>query len=352
MKRFYKLYIALAVFALVLANMLIIPKVLAGTLTASSVIELGGSGNASPMIVGDGQSLAIAFTTSASGGTGTNPSLTLTFTGWTGGSAGSVNTTQSVSNGSCTTLTGASAGLPGTLSASGSGTVITISSSGGSNSLSASTSYCTELTSTSAVTNPTTAGVYDVTINDSVDSQTDAIDVLSSGANAYTITGTVAPTFTMSLSGASDSFPSNLSATALTVSSGITTTISTNAASGWFVWAEDANAGLKSTSASTTIGTVPTGANQTMNSGTYGPGHAAYGLGVSGSPAYNTANYAYNSGTTGGGLSNSIFNEIATSSSAASNAQFTTHELANITNTTPPATDYTDTITEIGAGSF
>ena len=156
----------------------------------------------------------------------------------------------------------------------------------------------------------------------------------------------------MSLSGTSDSFSGNLSSTALTTSTGVTTTINTNAASGWFVWAEDANAGLKSTSASTTIGSVPTGANQTMNSGTYGPGHAAYGLGVSSSPVYNTANYAYNSGTTGSGLSTSTFNEIATSNSAASNAQFTTRELANITNTTPPATDYTDTITEIGAGSF
>lgn len=346
MKHLKKLPIVLVVLLLLVANLTLIPKAFAGTLTASSVIELGAS-NANPMIVSDGQSLAIAFTTA--GATGTNPSITLTFTGWTGGSAGSVNATQSISNTGCTALTGASAGLPGTLSASGNAStgVITISSSGGSNSLSATTSYCTELTSTSAVTNPNTPGVYQVTINDGVDSQTDAIDVLSSGANAYSITAVVGQYFTMSLSGTTDSFSSNLSSSAVTTSTGITTTINTNAASGWFVWAEDANAGLKSTSASKTINSVSTGSNHAMNGGTIGT--EAYALGVS---ADNTTNYAYGGGTTGGGLSTSTFNEIATNSSPASNVTFVTHELADISNTTPPATDYTDTITEIGAGSF
>jgi hypothetical protein len=78
-------------------------------------------------------------------------------------------------------------------------------------------------------------------------------------------------------------------------------------------------------------------------------GTEAYALGVS---ANNTANYAYGSSNAGGGLSNTAFNEIATSNTTASNVTFVTHELADISGTTPPATDYTDTITLIGAGSF
>jgi hypothetical protein len=349
MKFFKKIQILVVILALVVANLAFLPNTSAGNLTHSSVIEMGGASNVTPMIVATGQSLAIAFTTVSA--TAANPTITLTFTGWSGGANGSVNTSQTISNAGCIALTGASAGIPGTLAASGSGAVLTITSSGGSNALGAATSYCTELTSTSAVTNPTAGGVYGVTINDGTDSQTDEIDVLTSGANAYTATATVGPTFTMSLTGSPDALGA-LGTGAVTLSPGIPVTIATNAATGWFVWAEDSNAGLKSTSAGgATIPTVTTGANQTMNSGAFGPTHAAYALGVS---ANNTPFYAYGGGTTGGGLSTSIFNEIATSASpnSGASAAFTIHELANISNVTPAATDYSDVVTLIGAGSF
>lgn len=316
------------------------PKAFAGTLTATSIIEMGGVANVSPMIAATNQSLAIAFTTATAGAT----SVTITFTGWTGGSAGSVNTTQTISNTGCTALTGASTGLPGAIAAAGSGTAITIS---GVTALAATTSYCTELTSTSAVTNPTATGDYNVTITAGSDSQTVAVDVLSPGQNAYSITATIAPTFTMALSGTTDTFPGNLTSTALTVSSGITTTINTNAKSGWFVWAKDSNAGLVSTQAAHTIPSVSTGSNHSMNGGVIGT--EAYAFGVS---TFNTSSYAYGGGTTGGGLSTGTFNEIATNNAVASNATFVTHELADISATSPPASDYTDTITLIGAGSF
>ena len=347
MKFFKRFQVLVVILALIVANLAFLPNTSAGSLTHSSVIEMGGAGNITPMIVSDGQSLAIAFTTVSA--TATNPTITLTFTGWTGGAAGIVNTTQTINNTGCTALTGASAGIPGTLAASGSGAVLTIASSGGSNALSATTSYCTELTSTTAVTNPSAGGVYGVTINDGTDSQTDEIDVLTSGANAYTATATVGPTFTMTLTGSTDALGS-LGTGAVTLSPGIPVAIATNAATGWFVWAEDSNAGLKSTSAGggTQIPTVTTGSNQTMNSGSFGPGHAAYGLGVS---ADNTTNYAYGGGTTGGGLSTSTFNEIATLGTPGS-ANFTAHELANIATSTPAATDYSDVVTLIGAGSF
>lgn len=257
-----------------------LPKVFAGTLSSTTVLETGNTSQANPMITGDQQGLAIEFDT-ANTTTGTT-TVTLTFAGsWTTNS-GTIATTQpnpsaSGCNGS-SGLFGASNGgsgattLPGTLTAAGSGSVITIS---GVTALAASTYYCIEIPATSTtepVVNPT-AGSYNIAVATASDSQTVSEDVLSSGANAYNITATVAPTFTMSLSGSgTDTFPGNLSSSSVTVSSGITTTIVTNAKSGWYVWVRDSNAGLTSTQASKTIPTVPADTNETMNSGTYGPG--------------------------------------------------------------------------------
>lgn len=326
----------------------------AGTLTNTSIIELGGASNVSPMIEGDPQSFAIEFT--AANTTGTSPTITITFTGWTGGAAGIIgaSVSQTVADNSCTTLfpgtpTGIVAHLTGVTVAStpGSG-LITLSSTGGT--LTAGVTYCTELTYTSAVTNPTATGDYNVVVNDSTDSQTIAIDVLSSGANAYSITATVNPTFTMSEGASTDTFPGALSSSAVTVSAGITWTINTNAKSGWFVWAADATAGLHSTTASKTIASVvePGAGNYAFASNT---GAENYGLGVS---ADYTTNYQYLTSNHGGGLTTVAtgFQEIATAGVPANNVQFVTHELANISPTTPPATDYTDTITLIGSGSF
>jgi hypothetical protein len=342
MQKIKKLKIGLVILCLLVASLSYIPKALAGTLTHTSVIETGTTAGANPMIAADPQTVVLALTPAA---TGAPSAFTVTFTGWTGGSAGAVNATQTVATGSCTSIVPGATAVPGTLAGSGNaGTgVITIT---GATSMTAGTNYCTTLTSVSAVTNPTATGVYSVTVNTGTDSQTVGIDVLTSATNAYSITGTVAPTFTMALTGGpTDTFPTNLSSSAITVSNGITTTINTNAASGWFVWATDSNAGLHSTTAGHTIGSVATTSNHTFTTGT-----DQYGLGVS---ANNAPFYAYGGGTTGAGLANGgTYNEIATSTSPASAVTFVTHELAEISATTPPGSDYTDTITEIGAGSF
>ena len=336
MKKIKFLQIITVVALLVVANLAFIPKVFAAPLTNSSILEIGGASNASPMIVSTGQQLAVSFKTASAGAT----SVTINFNNFTGGT---VNATQTVTSTGCTSYFSGNTALPGSLTAAGSGNTITIS---GVTSLSATTSYCVLLTSNTAVTNPGSSGVYSALITAGSDSQTVAFDVLSAGANAYSLTATVSPTFTMSLSGTTDSI-SALSASAVTVSTGITATINTNAVSGWFLWAKDSQAGLHSTNASHTIASVAGGSNQTMNGATQGT--EAYALGVS---AFNTTNYAYNSGTTGGALSSSAFNTIASNNSTATNATTVLHELVDISATTPPATDYTDTITVIGAGSF
>jgi hypothetical protein len=340
--RFYQIIkqfqIALIIIAIFLAHLVIPFKVSAATLTKTTILEIGGASNVNPMIVSDGQELAVDFKTVASGAT----TASINFNNFTGGS---VNATQTISSTNCTNYFPNATLLPGgSLSASGSGTTISISNI---TALSATTEYCTILTSNTAVTNPGSGGVYSALVTVGADSQNAAFDVLASGANAYSVTGTVAPSFTMSLSGTTDNFASNLSSSSLSLSPGITATINTNAVSGWFLWAEDSNAGLHSTQQAHTIATVSTGSNHTMNGGTIGT--EAYALGVT---VDNTTNYAYGGGTTGGGLSTTIFEEIATNAAPASNVTTVLHELADISGTTQPATDYTDTITVIGAGSF
>jgi hypothetical protein len=315
-------------------------RVFAGALTNTSILELGGASNVNPMIVSANQAFALDFKTVGAGAT----TASVNFNAFTGGT---VNGTQSISSTGCANYFPGSTPLTSgsTLAASGSGTTISISNI---SALAATTEYCTVLTSTSAVTNPGSGGVYSALVTVGSDSKTAAFDVLSlSTDNSYTINGTVSPTFTMALSGlTSGADPiATLSASALTVSTGAVTTINTNATNGWNLYAMDANAGLHSTNASHTIPSVAGGSSVDFST----PGTEQYGLGVS---ANATTNYTYTGSNHGGALSSSAFNSIATSGTTATNVAQTLHELVNISATTQPASDYADTITLIGAGSF
>jgi len=324
---------------MLLLGVIVVPKGHAATLNNTSVVELAGGG--SPMIAGAGNELAIAFQPVT---TGVPSSITLAFNSpWTTNS-GAVNSGAITSSGACTTYFSTASAV--TLSSSsGSGSTITMATS---SSLTAGTLYCITLTTASTVTNPT-AGAYTATLTAGSDSETVALDVLSTGSNAYSVTVTVPSTFTLSLSPTTDSFSSpgtTLSPSSVETTTGVTASVATNALDGWFLWAEDANSGLHSTNASYTIpsaGTVSCSSNTTFASGS-----AAYGLGVS---AHNTANYAYTSSTHGGCLSSATYYEIANDTVASSDTTVL-HELATISATTPAAPDYTDTITVIGAGSF
>lgn len=346
-KKLRLLQAAIVIAVLLVANLSVLPKAFASNLTQSSLLEIGTTGNANPMIASDAQEVAIGFKTVASGAT----TIAVNFGSGTfvtaGGSVASSG--QTASSTGCATYFPGFTPAPGTLTAATATNTVTIS---GVTSLAATTTYCAILTLATAITNPSTATVYTATLTVGSDSQIDAFDVLSSGANAYSITGTISPTFTMSLSGGgTDSFPSALSSTTLTASTGITATINTNGLSGWYLYAEDTNAGLHSTLASTTIPSVLSGGGN-VNMGSGGDqGSADYALGVTTDYA---TNYQYTSGTHnyGGSISNSAFTEIATNNAPANGVTTVLHELADISPTTPPATDYTDTITVIGTGSF
>jgi len=330
--------VGILVLVLVLGNLAIyMPKAFAGTLTKTNILELGGAANVNPMIASDGQQLAIDFKTASAGAT----TASIVFTNGTVQSGAiTLNSTG------CTTYFPSAVVLPGSPTASGAGSTVSISSI---TALAATTEYCTILTSNTAYTNPT-AGVDTAVVTVGSDSQTAAFDVLASSANAYSITGTVAPTFTMSM-GSTDTFPASgvLNPAAVNVSNGNTVTINTNALSGWELYAKDstgaAAGGLTSVSAGHTISSTLPGAAETLVS----TGTENYALGVATDP---TAAFTTNGTTTGGGLTGNAFNEIATNAAPANGVTTVLKELAALSGTTPPGADYTDTITVIGTGSF
>jgi hypothetical protein len=342
--KFKKLQILISAFVLALSSfsfMIIIPQASAANLTTSSIVELGGASGASPMIAATGQALAVELQSPTGGAT------TVTINMGSGTALASPTYATTYGSNTCALLFGGgvTAGLPGAPSPAGSGSTFTIT---GVTALTSTTKYCFFLTSTNSFTNPA-AGVYSATITAGSDSQTLSYDVLSSGANAITVSGTVAPTFTMALGANTDAL-GTLSSAAVTNSAGVTTTITTNAQNGWFVYAEDSNAGLKSTLTSHTIATVPV--NAAFNFGT-STGAEKYGLNVTGL-TNTTAVAAYANGSNNGaGLATGTFYQIASNASAPNpSSTFTTKEIADIAPNTNPATDYSDVVTLVGSGSF
>jgi hypothetical protein len=303
---------------------------------------------------GGASSIIVAFTTSASN-TGTNGSLV--FGGWTGsGGTGTVATTQAVSNSfsgtACTAITGATSYIPGAPTAAGTAASGTIALTD-STALVASTSYCYVLTG--AITaNPTTAGQTVVAVTAGSDSPTNvAINIISN--DQVVVNASVPPSFTMALSGNTDNFASSLSSGTVTATPGITVTINTNAKSGWYLFGSDANTGLRSTTQSYTIPATTPGSNATLTAGTEGYITALPTAGITqGSGAGVTSlTAAYSSSGTGNGSGLNLSpQKLASSTGTANGAVVTVKEYAAVSGITPSASDYSDTVTLVGAGSF
>jgi len=173
------------------------------------------------------------------------------------------------------------------------------------------------------------------------------------------VTATVPPSFTMTLSANADAFTTSLSSGSIVgTNAAIAVTIGTNAKNGWSLYAYDTNSGLLSTIQSKTIASVAVGSGPT----TLTAGAEGYDLAVttasivqgSGSGIGTTSAQTYYASTAsgmGGGL-NTVPRLIASSTGTAVNAQVPVKEYATISNITPAATDYSDTITLVGAGTF
>jgi len=325
-----KFGLILALTTLLTASLGYLPRAFATTyMTHASVIETNMNATAN-------SSVYVEFT---AGAADVASNFTVNFSGWTGGAVGAVNTVQTVSVANCQAVTGATNVLPGTLAATGATSIATVT---GATALTSGQSYCFELNSASAVTNPTSTGQSSVVLTSVTTADTSSVEINNITNDTVTVSATVPPSFTLGLSGTTDAFTGALSAGATTATTGVTATVNTNATTGWGLWAVDST-GLHSASESHTITAVATGSLHTFTVGT-----EQYGLGVS---AYNTTNFAYGGGTTGSGL-NATYQEIATSAVPAANATTVIHELADISGTTQAAQDYSDVVTVVGAGSF
>ena len=301
------------------------------------------------MKAGQTTSFRLVFKTAGAGAT----TVAVNFNGadtttWTG-STGAVNGTQTTATTNCATETGFTA-LPGTLSASGTGSTVNIT---GVTALSATTTYCVDLTSASAVTNPT-AGEYHPTVTVGSDSTTVGLRVITD--DQVVVSAVVSPSFNFVLDSNLTSFTANLDSGAIRSTTGRTVTITTNATTGWITWVKDSNQGLTSSVASKTIATSGTvnGSPTTLSTGVEG-----YVLDVdltSDAAGGGTVSLAgeYNGGANAGGTLSSTFQPVASSTGTAGAAGdvLTFVGKAAIAGDTPPAADYTDTWTIIGAGSF
>lgn len=185
------------------------------------------------------------------------------------------------------------------------------------------------------------------------DTQDLAVPVISD--DQIVVTASVAPTFTFVFANNAQNL-GTLSSSAITSGGGTGITITTNAAGGWYAWMKNAGTGLVSTSASKTIsasGTVD-GSPSTLSTGSEG-----YVVDVdlttdAGSGGTVTIAAEYNGGTTsaGGTPDNSAYQQIASANGTANGDVITIIPRASISGTTPAASDYTDTLTVVGAGVF
>jgi hypothetical protein len=280
---------------------------------------------------------------------------------WTNATPGGVVTSgaQSVSTTQC--VTDGFNALPGVSGANGSGSTITTT---GVTATTINTTYCADFTTSNAVTTPTAGheGEYHPTVTQGADATTTALRIIAN--DQIVITASVPPIFNFVLNGNTDTFSTNLS-TSTTSTAGRLVTITTNSPGGWIAWTKGLNASsgaatkgaLKSASAGNF--TIPTtnsntlgGASHTLSAGQdYGLGvtiatDAAGGGTVTLDPAYD------GTGTKIGVIDPSNFRPIATANGTANGDILTLTERAIIDANVPSATDYTDTLTVIGAGNF
>lgn len=165
------------------------------------------------------------------------------------------------------------------------------------------------------------------------------------------VTASVNQTFSFALSANSDSLGALATGSVTSSPTPRTATVNTNAKNGWYVWAQDSNTGLTSTSASKTIASTTPGTQSTLVIGTEGYNTGVTQSQTSGTGAITVAPAFVGGASTGGGLDTTL-RTLASSNGTANNAVLTMTNNAAISTTTPAATDYTDTITVVGAGLF
>jgi len=219
-----------------------------------------------------------------------------------------------------------------------------------SGSLIAGTLYCFNWTNTAAVSTGT-AGAYTGTVATNIDTAT-PFSTASIASDQIAVSATVAPTFTFAINVNTDNLGQLATGSVVTSPTPRTATVNTNAKNGWYVWAKDATTGLNSVTTATTIASTTPGSNSTLAAGSegYNTGITQTQTGGSGTITVATGFVGGSIGK-GGGLDTTL-RTLASSTGTANNAVLTITNNASISSLTLPATDYTDTITLVGAGLF
>jgi len=337
----------IAVASLLAATVLNASSAFASTVTNLTIMEtnMNTSGTAA---------LIVSFKAGASDASG---SIVLGMGSATTAVAAAPTVSTTYNSVDCKTITGATTDLPGTLTSSANtNPTITIT---GMTALTSGTTYgfvVGTFAAQTAVTNSASANSYPVTFAvDGTDTGSGAVDVITS--DQVTVSATVPASFTMAITNPTDNFSSNLSSASVTATPGDPITISSNASHGWNLWASDTNIGLKSVSAGNyVIASKTPGSNATITTAAEGyvtsipAANITQGAGSGGTTSAVTA-YASSGSGNGSGL-NTTPAIIASSTGTANSAVVKPLEYASIIGTTPAATDYTDTITYIGEGSF
>lgn len=184
-----------------------------------------------------------------------------------------------------------------------------------------------------------------------------AIDTASFATASITddsivVSATVPSVFSFALSGNTDNLGALSSGAVVPSPTPRTATVNTNAKNGWTVWAKDINTGLTSASAASTIASRTPGTNSTLTSGTNGYNTGVTSSQVGGSGTITVATAFVGTGTYQGGGLDTTLRPLATSSGTANTAVLTLTNNVSISPTQAAATDYTDTITVVGAGLF
>lgn len=282
--------------------------------------------------------------------TATEANVQVTFpTGYTLGAAGSFTVD--------TTNTGWPSGAsawPGIATASNvTGQVVTFASGD----LTVGTLYCFNWNNSAAVTvksSATSSNTGTVTTQTSgpADIDSSSYATASISDDQVVVTASVPSVFSFALSGNTD--PLGVLSTSSVSSSPTprTATVNTNAKNGWSVWAKDSSTGLNSATTSTTIASTTPGTNSTLVAGTtgYNTGVTSSQAGGAGTITVATPFVGTGAGQ-GGGLDTSL-RTLASSNGTADTAVLTITNNVAIAPTVPAASDYTDTLTIIGAGLF
>lgn len=165
------------------------------------------------------------------------------------------------------------------------------------------------------------------------------------------VTATVPSIFSFALSANTDALGTLLTGSVVSSPTPRTVTVNTNAKNGWQVWAKDLNIGLSSLTASKTIASTTPGTNSTLSAGTEGYNTGVTTSQVGGSGTITVATPFVGGAARGGGLDTTL-RSLASSNGTADTAVLTLTNNVAINATTPGASDYTDTITVVGAGLF